>query len=154
MKRFHGCIALFAGASLLLTSCGKSAPTSEPAPATQPSASAKPKELIVGKWQRADPGKESEKLEFAADGAISGDPGGFGENKGKYKFVDDDTFEYEWKTALGQFEYAKCTVKVGKDELVLQILDAKSRPDEAAKWQREANDKARIEQMEKYKRLP
>jgi hypothetical protein len=149
MKRFHCCLALFAGASLLLTSCGKSAPSSAPAVATQPPAAAKPKELIVGKWQ----GKESEKLEFAPDGAISLDSSGF-QNNGKYKFVDDDTLEYEWKTALGRFENVKCKVKVSKDELALDIVDVKSRMDESAQWQHEANDKARMGQTEKYKRLP
>lgn len=152
MKLFHCCIALFACASLLLTSCGKSEPTSAPAAASQPSATLKPKELLVGKWQRTEPGKESEKLEFAADGTISGDTGL--KSSGKYKWVEDDNvIEYEVKTDFGQ-EYAKCKVKVGKDDLTLDIVDAKSRPDENAKWQHEANDKERIGQVEKYKRLP
>lgn len=153
MKFFHCCIAVFACCSLLLTSCGKSNPTSAPATPTQPAAARKPKELIVAKWQRADPGKESEKLEFAADGTISSESGGFKSN-GKYKWIEDDAvIEYEMKPDLGNLQYAKCKVTVSKDELTLDIVDAKSRPNESAKWQHEADDKARIG-VEKYKRLP
>jgi hypothetical protein len=154
MKRLDRYVALFAGCSLLLASCNKTQPTSAPAAATQPAASAKPKELLVGKWQGADPGKESEKLEITADGKISGDAGGFAYN-GKYKWVEDDAvIQYEVKPDLGSIRQVKCKVKVGKDDLTLEIVDAQSRTDDGAQWQHEADDKARIGTVEKYKRQP
>jgi hypothetical protein len=153
--KLEGCIALFFACSLLLlTSCSKPAPTSAPAAATQPSATAKPKELLIGKWQGADPGKDSEKLEFAADGTISGDAGGF-KYTGKYKWMEDDNIvQYEVKPDLGSLRLVKCKVKVSKDDLSLEILDAQSRADDTAKWQHEADDKARVGSVEKYKRQP
>lgn len=152
MRLFHCSLVLFACVSLMLASCGKSATTSAPAPPSQPSATAKPKELIVGKWQRSEPGKEAEKLEFAPDGTISG--GSEFKFKGKYKWLEEpDTLEYEVKPDVINWQYAKCKVKVSKDELTLDIVEAKSRADENAKWQTEADDRARIGQ-EKYKRQP
>ena len=153
MKLSESCLLLFS-CSVLLASCNKAEPTKAPPAATQPSASAKPKELIVGKWAGADPGKESEKLELSADGTISGDSGGFKYN-GKYKWVEDDAvIQYEVKPDLGNLRMVKCKVKVGKDDLTLEVVDAQSRADESSKWQREADDKGRIGQIEKYKRQP
>jgi hypothetical protein len=141
--------------ALTLASCSKSEPTKPPAaPPTQAqSTSSKPKDLVVGKWQRTDPGKTDEKMELTADGTISGDSGGF-PYKGKYTFVDENTIQYELKPDLGDQMLTKCKVKVTKDELTLDIVDAKTRAKDDAKWQSDDNSKARISQVEKYKRVP
>ena len=144
---------LLAALVLSLAACSSSQPTKAPSAPTQPAASVNPKELIAKKWQRTDAGKETEKVEFAADGTFSGDSGGF-PYKGKYRFLDNDTIECELKPDLGPQQYNKCTVKVTADELTLKIVDAKSRKDDTSPWQKEANDRARIDQVERYKRQP
>lgn len=145
---------LLACLTLSLAACSSSQPTKTSVGPTQPSASAKPKELIVAKWQRTDPGKEKEVLEVSPDGKITvGEPGLAFE--GKYKFLDDDTMEYEVKPSFGKQQYGKFKVKVSKDELTLQLTDAKSRDDDAGKWQKNADDDARMANpTEKYKRQP
>lgn len=142
---------LFACLSLPLAACSSAKPTSAPAAPSQAAASSNPKELIVKKWQRSDAGKEAEKIEFAADGSVSGDLGGIG-YKGKYKFVDNETVEATITPDLGMQMQTKYKVKVGADELTLTIDDAKSRKDDTSPWQKEADDRARVGTTEKYKR--
>jgi uncharacterized protein (TIGR03066 family) len=77
---------------------------------------AKPKDLIVGKWEPADDGGKGIVIEFTKDGALR-----FSYKDqtfdGKYTFLDDDNIDVEL-TALGQTKKTKMKVKVTKDELI------------------------------------
>jgi hypothetical protein len=140
-----GCMAF------ALTSCsGSKAPT---VPEAKPPAPVKvetnPRVLILGKWVPTQPGREAETVEFAKDGTLSSP----GLSPGKYKFLDDQTIEYEKKLVFDQ-QLTKAKVKVDKDTLTLDIVDAKSRTEDGAAWEPKPNDLERKGKQEKFKRAP
>ncbi len=137
--------------AVALTSCSgsKAPPTTAPAAAPPVKAETNPRVLILGKWMRAEPGRESETVEFVKDGTMQ-----TGSGKGTYKFLDDTTVEYEEPKLIGGQQYTKAKVKVTQEELVLDVVDAKSRSDEGAAWQPNPDDMERRGKKEKYKRAP
>jgi hypothetical protein len=153
MKLTHGLMLAVAGLTFTLAAC-TSATKTEPGAAPPSKAQAtptKPQELILGKWQRTDPGKDKETLEFAADGNIK-TGNGADSYEGKYKFLDDGTIEYEIVPIIGM-QYSKCKIKVGKDELTCDVVEAKHKAAETEPWAVDENDRQR-KGVEKYKRMP
>ncbi|MBY0528440.1 MAG: hypothetical protein K2R98_33925 [Gemmataceae bacterium] len=136
---------LLSVAVLGLASCSGNKTAPAPATTGPQITPTKPQELIIGKWQRADPGKEKDSLEFAAEGKIKS-----GDYAGTYKFLDDQTIEYEIVPIIG-VQYSKCKVKVTKDELICDVVEAKHKAAEGEPYAVDENDRQR-KGVEKYKR--
>lgn len=138
-------------AALVLTSCSGSKTPLSTATAPPPvvKAETNPRVLILGKWMRAEPGRESETVEFIKDGTMQSASG-----KGKYQFLDDATIEYEEPKLIGGQQWTKAKVKVTQEDLVLDIVDAKSRADDGAELQPNPDDMERRGKQEKFKRAP
>jgi hypothetical protein len=131
---------------LPLASCSSSpSPTkAPPSGSQQQGGAASPKELLLGKWQRTDAGKEST-LEFMQGGKMKLDG-----TEGTFKFLDDGTIEYEYSPAFEVF-LSKCKFKVTPAALVLEVVEAKSKPGANEAWTVTAADNQR-KGTEKYKK--
>lgn len=150
-----GCLAL------TLSSCS-SRPTEVPTdthPAdTKPQAKgprpARPaKEEILGKWQRTDPGKEKEVLVVDKAGDIrKGEPGY--EYSGKYKFLDENTLEFQAKRDGAMAEqYTKWIVNARPEKLTVKVQDAQSRADDIDSFRETSDDTLRKGSEEHYRRI-
>jgi hypothetical protein len=84
-------------------------------------ADAKPKDLIVGKWESLDGISKGAIVEYKADGTITAGKVDKSMQTGKYKFVEDDLMEVKVNFSVGETNFSSLKqyrVKVTKDELI------------------------------------
>lgn len=119
--------------------------------ATRPARPAK--EEIVGKWQRTDPGKDRETLTVDKNGDITkGEPGY--EIAGKYRFLDDNTLEFEAKRAGSMAEQrTQWTVNAQPDTLTVKVLKSERRADDIDSFRETSDDTLLKGTEEHYKRV-
>jgi uncharacterized protein (TIGR03066 family) len=81
-------------------------------------ADAKPKDLIVGKWEVTEGKNKGVILEYKADGKVTVTQGDKTTPTGTYKFVADDVLEFQGEIMGEKAPPIQYRVKVTKDELV------------------------------------
>jgi hypothetical protein len=155
MRAMHYLMAGVSGLVLVLASCSSksSAPESSTKPSGNAGAPGKPaKELIVGKWQRTDPGKTDWIFVIEKDGAVQfGAPGAKSEAKSTFD-EKENTLAAEVKPILGSAFVLTWKVDVKPDTLTLKVVDSKTKNEDGT-LSVTAEDKERKNQEEEhYKR--
>jgi hypothetical protein len=88
---------------------------------------AKPRDLILGKWESQDGVSKGVVVEFKDNGTTTATFKGRVTSTGKYKFVEDDVLEFE-ATFLGAGKklISRFRIKITGDELTQTDLNTKS----------------------------